>query len=120
MSFKFIYAPYDITIRNPDFGDIRRVQANDIRRRTANGDLKVYAWSEWASLRIHSYNFSIIKSTDITALMGFFTESAGIPVVIVNQGSSYNGVIWTPVEEIIRTRPNCSNSLAFEFLELGL
>lgn len=122
MSFIFTKSPDTITIPSPTFGDIRRINNNDIRRRTRNGDLKVYASVDWAVIKVHSYQFTNIKDTIaddiITQLKTFFALNAGLEITITNHlGNSYDGVILTPVEEIIFVRPKCSQGLSIEFME---
>ena len=121
MSFHFIKGATDIEVRNPNFGDIRRIAQNDIRRRTRNGDLKVFADAGWPTMTIHVYQFSRLRDTvaspQITELRAFFTATAGLEIAITDQyGDTYLGVIWTPVPEIINTRPPCSYDLSFEFM----
>lgn len=122
MSFHFIKDLTDIEIPSPTFGDIRRITNNDIRRRTRNGDLKVYASADWAVIIVHVYQFLNIKDTVaddiITQLKTFFADNSGLEITITNHLSdSYDGVILTPAQEIIYTRPKCSQSLSIEFME---
>ena len=122
MSFTFTKGITNIVVRNPNFGDIRRVSLNDIRRRTTNGDLKTYVSPDWADRTIHVYQFSrlrnVVGTTQIDELKTFFKDNAGIEIDITNHyGDTYTGVIWTPVQEIIAIRPDCSFDLAIEFLE---
>lgn len=122
MSFHFIKDATDIEIPSPEFGDIRRLDTQDIKRRTASGDLKVFAATHWPVIIIHVYRFTLIKDTIadpvITNLKSFFTTNAGLEITITNHlGNSYDGVILTPAQEIIYSRPKCSQELSIEFME---
>jgi len=122
MSFHFIKGITNIEIPSPTFGDIRRVDDSAIRRRTMNGDLKVFSDSEWRVMIVHVYQFTNIKDTIafpvIATLKTFFSDNSGLPITIINHlGNSYDGVILTPAQEIIYTRPKCSQGLSIEFLQ---
>lgn len=123
MSFHFIKDATDIEIPSPVFGDIRRVDSQAIKRRTRNGDLKIYTdTANWPVIIVHQYQFTLIKDTVasdlITQLKTFFTTNAGLEITITNHlDNSYDGVILTPAQEIIYTRPPCSQALSIEFME---
>ena len=122
MSFTFTKNLDVVEIRNPEFGNIRKIDNNDIKRFTRSGDVKVYASANWAVLRYHTYQWTVIKDVApddfINQLKTFFRVHAGEEITITDYlGNSYNGVIFTPVAEIINTRPDCSHGLSIDFLE---
>ena len=120
MSFIFNTIPEvtPIEIRSPDFGDQIRVNNNDIRRFTVGGNKKTYASTDWAKLVNRTYSFSVINSTLVADIRAFFLATAGHPISITDHlENTYTGFIVTPVLEIISTRPDCSYSITFEFME---
>lgn len=122
MSFTIDPLGDNIILRNPDFGDNIRVAANDIRRYTRGGVLKTTVDSGWPVLTTHVYAFSIIKNTVaddlIDQLRTFLDDNAGLEIRIIDHlGTTLDGFITSPINEIVSVRPDCTYSIGFEFME---
>ena len=119
MSFKL---GDNIILRNPDFGDIIRVDNNDIRRFSRGGNIFVYATENWPILYTHIYKFSRIRNLAspndlVDQVKDFLRNNAGLEITIIDHyGTTYTGYITSPINEIIAVRPDCSYDISFEFL----
>ena len=113
----------NIILRSPDFNNIIRIDANDIRRFTRGGTLKTYVSADWAAFITHVYRFSVIRNTTapndlINRLKTFLETNAGLEINVTDHlNNNMDGFIVTPVNEIIAERPDCSYGVSFDFME---
>jgi len=130
MSFKLTQGATEVLLRSPNYANVQRVTLNDIRRFTRSGTFcAVSDDNHWAHITTHVYKFSDITnilhsppeaSVDyiIDQLRDFLIANAGLSIGIEDHnGDNFVGFIYTPINEIISTRPDCSYDVSFEFLE---
>ena len=125
MSFELFYPSTDglptVTLRNPEFGDIRRVDSKVVIRDTRSGQLSMAYDTDWPADSVFRYDFVVTPRNTanniIDALKAFFEASAADKVKITDHlGDTRIGVILTPIQEIINRRDECSHDIGFEFL----
>lgn len=119
-----------VTLRNPDSGDVRRVTLSDIRRFMRSGTPRcAIDVDHWTQYNNYVYKFSALTNilhvpadpdTDyvIDQLKDFLITNAGLEITITDHlGDARTGYIYTPINEIIHARPDCTFNVGFEFLE---
>jgi hypothetical protein len=111
-----------VTIRNPEFGDVRRVDSKVVIRDTRSGQLSMAYDTDWPADSVYRYEFVVTprNATNnlVDALKTFLEDSAADKIRIVDHlGDSRIGVILTPIQEIINVRDECSHNIGFEFLQ---
>ena len=111
-----------VTIRNPNFGDVRRVDQNSEIRDLRGGALDMIRDIDWINDLVYRYSFSVLKditgNTEINDLKTLLASKAADLVSITDHlGDTRSGIIITPVNEIINSRDECSHEISFEFLE---
>lgn len=122
MSFTLKYPPTGSTtdtvvLRNPEIGDIQRINGEGIVRRTRAGDLKTYRDNNWPQGQVNVYEFTRLTAAQKTALLSFLEDYAGLEIGIEDHhGYNWEGVIISSPNEVIHVRGNCSIDVSFEFL----
>ena len=130
MSFILKLGTTILTLRNPEEGNSERLLPSDIRRYTRSGNfLGTSDTSHWTVVRSRVYKFKAITNvlhdppdaaTDylIDQLKDFLKESAGKEISFKDRTEGWvSGYIYTPVNEIISERPNCTFDVSIELLE---
>lgn len=111
----------DVTLRDPDWNNVIRVDNNDIRRLTRGKVFKSFADEDWAEIVIYKYSFSQIRRDTIYGglkLRVALKNCAGRHLTWTDHlDVTRSGVIVSPINEIIAERPDCSYSVTLEFME---
>ncbi len=106
-----------VTLRNPEFGNIDRIDTNMIERESRHGSSITYKDADWPVIRTKVYNFTTITKTVIDGLKTFLTTSAGLKIKLTDHnGDSFTGIIATAENEIVTTKDTCSYDVGFEFM----
>lgn len=106
-----------VVLRNPEFGDIQRVNNEAIVQESRGGDLMSVRDSDWLASKTNVYAFTRIIESVITDLKAFLVKSAGLEIDLIDHhGVLWRGVIVTPINEIIEVRETCSYDVSFEFM----
>ena len=113
--------PTAVILRNPEWGDIDRMNLNAISRYNRTGDLIQRKPSEWPT--IFSFEFVFTRLTesvkdDFKSLM-VANPGQEFNISRVEDGPttmwSYDGYIITPIFDIVVVRETCSYDLSFTF-----
>ena len=111
----------DVTLRNPEWGNVIRIDNNDIRRTTRNRDFKYFADADWAELVIYQYKFSVIQRATIyngLQLRVALQRCSGAHISWKDHlDVTRTGFLISPINEIIAVRPNCSYDVSLDFME---
>ncbi len=103
-----------LTLRTPNFGDRDRNQSNRINRESRGGALTVFRDPKWPSQRTLVMDFSVIKDSEVDALLAFLENTLGQVVGFRDwQGRQWTGIIVTPDAAVTRTGPD-RNDIALE------
>ena len=106
-----------VTLRNPEIGDLQRINGEGIVRRTRAGDLKTYRDNNWPQGQVNVYEFTRLTAAQKTSLLSFLEDYAGLEIGIEDHhGYSWSGVIISNPNEVVNVRGNCSVDVSFEFL----
>jgi hypothetical protein len=106
-----------VTLRNPELGDIERVNAEGIVRRTRAGTLLGVRDNDWPQTQTNVYNFSTLKAADKNSLITFLQDYAGLEIGIVDHlNQSWQGIISSAENEIVTVKDDCSYDVSFEFI----
>lgn len=106
-----------VVLRNPEIGDLQRINGEGIVRRTRGGDLKVYRDNNWPQGQVNVYEFTRLTSAQKSSLLSFLEDYAGLEIGIEDHHEqNWTGIIISNPTEIINVRGNCSIDASFEFL----
>ena len=114
LSFPTSIPTTTIGIRDPQLGNVERVDTHAILRRTRSGEPR--AVDEWHDDDVQSFSFTTLNRTERDNLEAFLVTSAGDELALSWDSQVWYGFIISPQSEIITIRDNCSYSAAFEFL----
>jgi hypothetical protein len=110
-----------LTLRNPETDDRRRVGFQRINRETRGGELGVYKDPSWPNLQ--SLLFTMVALSDgkggcpekINNLLSFFQSTLGQEILIHDwEGITWRGVVTTPNETAVEDRDGWW-TISFEF-----
>lgn len=109
-----------IDLRNPEFGDVLKMDHNSIVRHTRTGELKYYRDTLWPRVTSLAFTFVDIKEALMQDFRDLMISDAGLQFTISRREGAttmwtYDGFIITPIFDIIRKRPPCSYDFNFEF-----
>jgi len=109
-----------ITLRNPEWDDLDRVETNGIVRHTRAGELKYYKDATWPFVHTYVFQFIAITKTVIDVLRTVLATNAGKELVLariegITTKWSRTGYIITPEFDIITQRETCYFDVNFEF-----
>lgn len=112
------YGSLSMTLRNPDFENVDRIEVSRISRKTRGGDLVIYRDPAWPTTRSFDLKFSFLSEIQTRNLLRFLDQSLGQNIVLVDwEGRSWTGIITTPLAEV--TQPGRENKTA-HFLFQGV
>lgn len=95
------YLSNAVTLRDPDFGNIDRLEESRINRKTRNGDLEIFRDPNWPTNEIQDYKFSFLSQNQITALLNFFDITLGQTITLIDhENFTWEGIILTPSNEV--------------------
>lgn len=101
MSTTLQYLNQTVVLRDPDFGNVDRLEQSRINRQTRGGDLEIFRDPNWPTDEIQDYKFSFLTQVQINQLLAFFDFSLGqIITLIDHENFTWSGVIITPNGEV--------------------
>lgn len=106
---------HQVTLRNPERDNVRRVAFNRVLRETRGGDLTVYRDPNWVS--IHTLLFTVVamKAAMFDQLQQFFLDTLGQEVFVTDWlGEEWVGIVTHPDEVFTEDRDGFW-TFAFEF-----
>lgn len=106
-----------VVLRNPDLGDVERVETEGVVRRSRAGTLLGVRDNDWPQTQTNAYTFRVIKAAEKNAFISFLQDYAGLEIGIVDHlDQEWTGIIATPENEIVTTKDDCSYEFSFEFI----
>lgn len=108
-----------ITLRNPDFNDVQRLDTNDIFRHSRGGTPLHYRSSLWPRITSRGMTITRLTQAKMQEFRDLMITDAGKEFTISRIDGVYT--LWThvcyiltPIFDIIRVRPPCSYDISFE------
>ena len=113
--FTLFYPSGFLTIRNPELGDVRRLDTNVSNRATIGGEFKTV--DEWPNKQYRAFSIRALTKAQTTAFRTALEDSAGLEVQI----SDYNDEIWegyivSNPNDLVTIRDDCHYDIAFEMM----
>lgn len=115
----FYYSGGYVVLRNPELGDIRRINTYTENRETIGGELKSVKDSGWPNKQIRSFVIHALSQTVAEQFRDALEASAGLQVKITDHNNEvWQGVIISNPNDIITQRDqNCGvYDVAFEMM----
>lgn len=116
LSYPIVSPTESVTIRAPEFGDLRRLNFDRINRESRGGILQIFTDPTWPKQEILEVQFTALKESEAQAVIDFFTATLGQEIKLVDwYGRTWHGFIVNPeASQLTRSRRNVVD-LAFEF-----
>ena len=109
-----------VVVRNPNFGDIRRIDNNVVHHESRSGELLSVKDDDWPDEEFNVYQFSLLQEdeTIINNLKNFFANFSAQEIGIIDHlGDTWHGYIISPVIDYITEKDNClSVNFTVEFM----
>ena len=115
----FYYDGGYVTLRNPELGDIRRINTYAESRETIGGELKSVKDSGWPNKQIRAFVVSSLTQTIAEDFRDALEASAGLQVKITDHNNEVwvGVVISNPNDIITQSDQNCGRfDVAFEMM----
>lgn len=113
-SVTLVFGSHNLTLRSPEFGNVRRRHTSRINRVTRGGKLIIASGNNWPKYDVLNLQFTLLKEDDKDLFLTIYNESLGQDVTYTNhEGRVWEGIILDPtiVENL---GDNCSYDLSFE------
>ncbi len=105
----------ELILRNPNFGDQRRITTVRINRESRGGALQIYRDPLWPQVESLVVQFSALKETEAKALQDFILNHLGDEIRIIDhENRVWRGIIVIPDDPIVEDR-RCSWTGSFSF-----
>ena len=103
MSVTLTKGSLTITLRNPDFGNIQKIDVAKINQRTRGGDLIIYRDPIWPITKTISYTFTNLTQKKVDSLLFFIEATVGQNITLTDfEGTIWTGTITTPSNDIVQ------------------
>jgi len=97
LTYPFDSPTHTITLRNPDFGNLDRLEFTRINRESRGGTLIVFRDEDWPIAERQSYQFSSLSRSHIIHLHDFLSASLGQEIGLLDhENRQWKGVILNP------------------------
>lgn len=106
-----------LILKDPDFGDVLRVEHGAIVRATRSDELKSFRDATWQNIETTAYQFVTLTEAKVDELKTFLKTSAGLEVAIATDhlGNTWHGIIISIVTDIVRRLDTCAYDVTLEF-----
>lgn len=119
-SISLTYSAFNITLRNPEFGNSDDVTSFRVFRQSRGGTYSSYRASYWPTETTLSYSFRALTRTEAQNFLQFYKDSLGQEVTLVDhEGRSWTGLIESvnaPVADNGGFVHNCGYSASLTFV----
>jgi hypothetical protein len=112
----FSFDTTTITLRDPDFDNIERIEISRINMKNRGGDLIIFRDPLWPTTRVLDMKFSFLSEDQTRALLSFLDMSLGQIVTHVDfEGRTWTGIITTPLGDVVQPgRENKTAHIVFQ------
>ena len=115
-----IFSPeIDIELPNPQLGNTEGITTQARFQRLISGEPKMVKDNDWPVIENRRYNFAVLDSNLMDALIDFLILTAGFPVdVLDHNGDSFQALV-TNTEAIRTITTSCNQNIPLELLVIG-
>jgi len=115
--FTLFYPGGYLTIRNPEYGDIRRLDTNVENRPTVGGEYKTV--DDWPDKQFRVFTFRSLRRAQMVTFRSALQAAAGLQVTISDSNDElWDGYIISNPSDIVTIKDDCNYDVDFEMMAI--
>ena len=110
---RFVYGAHDVTLRDPDFGNMEENSFNNIIRRVRSGELVSFRPANRETRVVLNCTTMTNTKTIVDAFDALLVAAQGDEIALTYLGASYDVIINQNSLSVVANRDTCSYTIAF-------